>query len=248
MKTNNISITIITKNAERHLEKVLYAAQQISDDIIVMDSFSGDKTNEIAKSYNVNYFQNEFKSYGKQKNLANSKAKYEWILSLDADEVLSDKLIEELQKLDLVSSKIYSIPFVNIYCGKQIRYGRWKNEKHVRLFEKSKVTWNESAVHESLNYDKNNVVRLKSPILHYSMNSKLEHLEKAKKYSLMGALALKSRNKKATFVKLYINPVFRFVKDYFFSLGFLDGKLGFQIAWIIAQESYWKYKQLREIS
>ncbi|MCB0509245.1 MAG: glycosyltransferase family 2 protein [Chitinophagales bacterium] len=248
MKRNKISIAIITKNAEKHLNKVLDAAKLLSDDIIVLDSYSTDKTQEIAQSYELKFLAATFKSYGNQKNLANSMAKYDWILSIDADEVLSQALIQEILELELKTSKVYSIPFQNMYCGKLIRFGRWKNEKHVRLFEKDKVKWNESEVHESLDYDKRNILFLKSPILHYSMDSKAIHLDKAKKYSKIGAEVLKSKKKKSSIIKLYLNPVFRFVKDYFFSLGFLDGKLGFQIAWIIAKETYWKYKRLKEIS
>jgi hypothetical protein len=110
------------------------------------------------------------------------------------------------------------------------------------------VQWDENAVHEGLFLKDLKKVKLRHPIYHYSMNSKAEHLAKAHAYAKMGASKLKLQDKKATFLKLYINPFYRFVKDYFFSMGFLDGKLGFQIAVIIAKESYWKYKNLKDIS
>ena len=244
---NNISIVIITFNAETTLAKVLSQAKKLSEDIVIVDSGSTDRTIKICKSNEVKFIHQEWLGFGLQKNLGNNIAKNNWILSIDADEVICNSLIEELMDLDLNPDKVYDIPFTNIYCGKEIKFGRWRNESHVRLFNKTKVQWNENKVHESLLYDKNEVVKLKGKILHYSMNSKAEHLAKAKKYAKLGAQRLHAEGKKATFVKLYINPVFRFVKDYFFTLGILDGKLGFQIALIIAKETYWKYSALRDL-
>lgn len=244
---NNISIVIITLNAETSLAKVLRQAKKLSDDIIVIDSGSTDKTESICKNNKAQFIHQDWLGFGLQKNLGNNKAINDWILSIDADEVLSNQLIEELKQINLNKSKVYDIPFTNIYCGKEIKFGRWRNESHIRLFNKTQVKWNENKVHEALIYNKSEVIKLKGKILHYSMNSKAEHLAKAKKYAQLGAQRLHAEGKKASFTKIYINPAFRFVKDYFFSLGFLDGKLGFQIATIIAKETYWKYAALREL-
>lgn len=242
-----ISIVIISFNAARTIENVLRSALQLSNDVVVLDSKSSDQTKEICLKYSVNFQEQDWLGYGKQKNIANAFAKHDWILSLDADEVLSETLMQELRVQELENGKAYQIRFQNIYCGKQIHFGRWKNEKHVRLFHKKEVSWNENAVHERLKLEKVVIHSLTGFIQHYSMNSKAEHYAKAKKYALMGAEKLKKQGKKATFVKQYINPIFRFVKDYFFSLGFLDGKLGFQIAFIIAKETYWKYQNLKKL-
>lgn len=243
-----LSIIIITLNAERTLAQVLEKAIFVSDDIVVIDSGSSDKTKSIAQSFDVSFYQKEWGGFGAQKNFGNLKAKYDWILSVDADEVLSTKLSVELSNLVLTNEKaVYSIPFINNYCGKYIKYGRWKNERHVRLFNRKQVSWNENQVHEGLIFPKNRVIDLKGHITHFSMASSMEHLLKAKRYAEMGALKLQQQGKKASFHKLYLNPIYRFVKDYFFSLGFLDGKLGFQIARIISLETYWKYKRLKEL-
>lgn len=244
---NNISVVIISFNAEKTIEKVLDQALLLSDDIVVIDSLSTDKTKEICLTKNIHYKEQNWLGFGPQKNLGNQQAKNNWILSIDADEVLSNELINELKSLSLDTNTVYNIPFKNIYCGQEIKYGRWKNEHHIRLFNKAKVNWDDKEVHESLVLNNASVKKLKNDIYHYSMNSKVEHLAKAKKYALLGAEKLHKEGKKATFIKLYINPVFRFIKDYFFSLGFLDGKLGFQIAVIIAKETYWKYAALRDL-
>ena len=243
-----LSIVIISFNSSRKLKEVLEQATKLSDDIVVVDSGSIDRTKEICKEFQVQFYEQEWQGYGKQKNYANTKAKTDWILSLDADEVLSQALIEEIQNLELEENKAYNIPFRNIYCNQEIRFGRWKNEHHVRLFNRKEVQWDENAVHEGLILMNQKKEHLKNPIYHYSMDSKAEHIAKALHYAKMGAQKLKLKGRKATFIKLYINPFYRFVKDYFFSLGFLDGRLGFQVALIIAKESYWKYKNLKEIT
>ena len=245
---SSISIVIISYNASRKISEVLKQARKLSEDIVVLDSGSTDNTKELCTTFNVNFQNQAWLGYGKQKNLANSYAQNDWILSLDADEVLSEELIQELKTKTLSPGKVYEIPFRNIYCHKEIRFGKRKNEKHIRRFNRTEVQWDEAAVHEGLIWNGMDKIKLKGKIFHHSMESKSAHLSKAKHYARIGAEKLKAKGKKATFLKLYINPLYRFVKDYFFSLGFLDGKLGFQIALIIAKESYWKYKNLKEIS
>lgn len=244
---NNISVVIISFNAEKTIRPVLQAASCLSEDIVVVDNGSTDQTKAICKEYQANFYHMDWRGYGAQKNYANSLAKSEWIISIDADEVMSEKLINELKTQSLDMNFVYSIPFVNSYCGKLIKFGRWQNERHVRLFPRSKVNWNEEAVHEGLSYDGMGVYLLKHNIIHYSMASKSEHIAKAKLYAQMGAQRMHAQQKKAGLIKRFINPVFRFVMDYLVFFGFLDGKLGFQIACITAKETYWKYKYLKNM-
>lgn len=244
---SNVSVVIICKNAESTIKQVLEKACMCSNDVVVMDSFSTDDTKKIAAEFPITWVEQTWLGYSAQKNKANEHAKYSWVLSIDTDEVLSEALIEELKSLSFEKGSVYSIPFENIYCGKKIRFGRWQGERHIRLFNKEEVQWNEDAVHEGLNIQNQAILYLKHPILHYSMQTKEEHLNKAEKYAMLGAERLKIQGKKATFIKRFINPPFRFFKDYVLSLGFLDGKLGFQIATIQAKEVFWKYKKLKEL-
>lgn len=245
---SKISVVIITLNAAQHLDQVLSKAEEVSDDIVVVDSGSTDRTETICQTHKVRFYKQVWQGYGPQKNKANSLAKNEWVLSLDGDEVMTDKLVHEIQSLPLAQNTVYEIPFRNFYAGKVIKFGRWRGERHVRLFPKSKVEWNENAVHEGLHISQLEVESLQHKIIHYSMADKEEHLSKAKKYARMGAIRLHEANKKSTFLKRYINPIFRFIMDYFIFLGFLDGSLGFQIALITAKETYWKYKHLKALS
>ena len=245
---NDISIVIISLNAEKFILQVLDRAKMLSNDIVVVDSGSSDKTEKYCKEYELSFSIKKWSGYGAQKNYGNSLARHDWILSLDTDEIMTEELVREISQLTLDAHVVYSIPFANSYCGKLIRFGRWRNEHHARLFHKSSVSWNEEAVHEGLNIAHKRQVNLNHKIIHYSMSSKAEHLTKAEKYALMGAKNLFKAGRKSTIIKQYINPVFRFVLDYFIFLGFLDGRLGFQIAWITAKETYWKYKHLKNMS
>lgn len=246
---SKISVVIITFNAENTLSKVLAQAKKLTDEIVVVDSFSTDKTEEIAKKFEGNFYKKKWEGYGLQKNYANNLANNNWVLSIDADEILSNELIAEVKTLNLNDENtVYNIPFKNNYCGKIIKHGRWKSEHHVRLFNKKTVSWNTNQVHEGLNLSGIKIINLKNPIFHFSMQSKEQHIAKAKKYAEMGASRMYKQGKKATFIKQYINPVFRFINDYIFRLGFLDGKLGFQLAYIISKETYWKYNKLAKLN
>ena len=245
---NKLSVVIITYNAERKLEEVLKQVKKVSDDIILVDSGSDDRTLSIAQQYQTTTYKKDWLGYGTQKNFGNEQAVNDWILSIDSDEVLSDQLIEELKHLHLEESKVYCIPFVNYYCGKIIRHGRWRNERHVRLFQRSKVSWNKDGVHEGLTIGDAEIVSLKNYIIHFSMNSKEMHIKKANHYAKIGAEKLFQQGKKSSVVKRFVNPVFRFFMDYILYQGFLDGRLGFQIALISAKETYWKYKHLNKLN
>ena len=246
---SKISVVIITFNAERVLEKVLTQAKKLTKEIVVVDSFSTDKTEAIATEFEVNFHKKEWEGYGSQKNYANDLASNNWVLSIDADEVLSNELINEINTLNLSDENTaFNIPFKNNYCGKLIKHGRWKNEYHVRLFNRKTTSWNTNQVHEGLNLSGIKIIDLKNPIFHFSMQSKEQHIAKAKKYAEMGAKKMHKQGKKATFIKQYINPIFRFINDYIFRLGFLDGKLGFQLAYIISKETYWKYSKLAKLN
>ena len=113
---NKLSVVIITYNAERKLEEVLKQVKKVSDDIILVDSGSSDRTLSIAQQYQTSIYTKDWLGYGTQKNFGNDQAVNDWILSIDSDEVLSDQLIQELKHLHLEEGKLYSIPFTNYYC------------------------------------------------------------------------------------------------------------------------------------
>jgi len=246
----NISIVIITFNEASNIERCILAAQQLSSDIVVVDSYSSDETEVICKKMGVRFFQKKWIGYSDQKNYGNSKAEHDWILSIDADEELSPELIANIKTLfdKSVLHDAYNINFITRYCGKWIKHGKWYPEKHTRLFNKKSINWNQNEVHEGLSISNDhNVGKLKGLIRHYTINSIGEHLQKVNHYSTLGAEKMFRKGKRASFIKLYISPFVRFIVDYFFRLGFLDGFQGFCIAMITAHESFLKYAKLREI-
>ncbi|HHZ82359.1 MAG TPA: glycosyltransferase family 2 protein [Flavobacteriales bacterium] len=209
-----LSTVIITLNEKRNIERCVLSAQKVSDEVIVVDSFSTDRTEEICRQIGVRFFQEEWKGYSAAKNFGNSLATNEWILSLDADEEITDVLAEEIRvALNKNDREAYWIPRMTNYCGKWIKHGGWYPEKHIRLFRKTNVRWNEDEVHEDVEIT-GETGTLKNPMLHYSIRSISEHVQKAEKYSTLSALKMKRKGKRASFVKLYLGPLFKFWNDY----------------------------------
>lgn len=246
----NLSVTIITYNEAKNIERCIQSVKAIANDIVVIDSFSTDNTLAIAKELGANVFNQPFNGYGESKNLGNQKAKNDWILSIDADEVLDKKLLKNILDLKgkLNNNTVYEFSRLNNYCGKWIRFGAWRSDNKIRIFNKKAVKWNLAEVHENLLIPENFVVeKLKGKLLHYSYATVASHLNKIEKYSTLGAEEAYKKGKQASFIKIYFSPVFRFVRDYIFMLGFLDGKFGFIIAKLTAKEVYLKYKKLMEL-
>ncbi len=248
---NKFSIVIITFNEEKIIEKCITACQKVSNDIVVIDSFSTDKTEEICKQLGVHFIQQKWLGYSQQKNFGNTKTKNDWILSIDADEILTEDFIKEIQALQFSNAKnIYKICRLNNYCQQWIKHGRWYPEWRNRLFNKQFVEWNGDIVHENLSAKKGgflndfSFIKINGNVFHYSMQSKKEHLEKAEKYATLSAQKMNAKNQKATFIKRFLSPASRFLVDFFLKFGFLDGKLGYQIAKISAFETYLKYSKL----
>jgi len=228
----NISVVLITFNEENKICKTIEAISSLTNDIIVIDSFSSDTTKATCEELGVTFIQQTWAGYGNQKNTGHAYAKHDWILSIDADEVVSSELLHELKLLTFSSEKqVFNIPFKTYFCNTLIKYGGWNPQFHIRLFNKKVTEWDSLAVHETLKSSSDiEVVTLKGTIHHYSYDSIEDYIAKSEKYTDLFARRLKERGKKATFIKVTLSPVFTFIKEYFFKLGFLDGAMGFKIA------------------
>lgn len=244
-----LSVVIITLNEEKNIGRCLESVKKIADDIVVVDSGSTDKTGAICKSYGARVILHEFEGYVHQKNFANAQAKYDHVLSLDADEVLSDELFLSVQKAkEHFDADGYTMNRLTNYAGKWIHHSGWYPDVKLRLFDRSKGEWTGLLVHEKFElYEKGRVKHLKGDLFHYSFNSVEEHEKQAENFALLGAQAYFEQGKKASLFKITAAPIVRFVRDYFFKLGFLDGKEGFIICRISARATYLKYKKLREM-
>jgi glycosyltransferase involved in cell wall biosynthesis len=250
MPTTKISAVIITFNEEQHIARCLQSALQVADEVIVMDSRSTDRTPEICKSFNVKFVSTDWKGFSATKNEGNQMATYEYILSLDADECLDGELIREIKHLkEQHLQAVYSVNRLTNYCGKWIRFSGWNPDWKVRLFPKNLVKWNDAIVHEELELPQQiEVVALKGRLLHYSYSSTAQHRQRADKYSLLTAQKYASQGRKSTIASPYFAAIGRFASMYFLKMGFLDGKAGFQIAWISAKSNALKYKELHRLT
>jgi glycosyltransferase involved in cell wall biosynthesis len=241
-----ISAVIITHNEEKNIKRCLESLVNIADEIIIVDSFSTDRTREICSQYSVNFIESEWLGYSASKNFGNEQASHAYILSLDADEELSEELINSIQKEKSNGlSGAYSFNRLSNYCGKWIRHGDWYPDRKMRLWNKSDGQW-VGDIHEKVNLNSNKIKHLKGDLHHFSYYHISQHIDQINKYSTLSAQDLFERNKKAGFIKLVFSPLVQFISGYFIKLGFLDGFYGFTIAVNTAYGTFLKYAKLKE--
>jgi glycosyltransferase involved in cell wall biosynthesis len=245
-----VSIVIITHNEVENILSCINACKLISDDIIIIDNESTDGTPKAGRSSDCRVFNEYWDGYGANKNKGIRHAKYDWILSIDADEVPDLELIRSLHEANLGDPLIvYDIRFISYYGNKPVRFGSWGRDHHIRLFNRILVKWNEPPVHESLVMPSAiQVKKLKGHIHHHSVKDFNEGFSKTLHYARLGAQKYFNEGKKATAIKLYLAPAFHFFKNYIAYLGLLDGRRGFNIARMISRHTYLKYRILRKMS
>jgi len=250
MSEIKLSAVIITYNEEKNIARCLDSLQGVADEIIVIDSHSTDKTESIARAYGVIFIEKDWDNFSLAKNFGVSKATYDYILSLDADEALSQELKNALleEKKDN-KFQAYYLKRLTQYCGKWIRHCGWYPDYKIRLWDRNLGKW-QGTVHETLQFNKAIAVgKLHGDLLHYSFNSIKEHIDKANRFSEISAKEVVQEGKKVTIIyHLVLNPLFTFVSKYIFRLGFLDGYYGFIICVISAFSNFLKYSKIRALS
>jgi glycosyltransferase involved in cell wall biosynthesis len=241
-----ISVVIITYNESIILEKTLKAAAQVANEIIIVDSGSTDSTLEIAQKFDAKIVHQPWIGFGPQKKVGVAHAMHQYILAIDADEVLSDALIKEIKVAQNGKmADAYQMQFSNYYFGKFLKYGMEHPLKKIRLFNKQKINWDDKQVHESLIIaPESEIAHFKNYIHHYTYHTIEQYLLKANHYTTIGANALFSKGKKASISKIVFSPIFTFIKSYFFKRGFLDGLHGFIVAIFNAHTNFLKYVKL----
>lgn len=246
MLIENISCVIIVKNAASTITKTLESLKSFSD-VVVYDNGSNDGTLEIVKNYsNVNLVQGDFLGFGPTKNLACTFAKNEWVLSLDADEVLSDEFIKNISLLELNNKNIYSILRENYYKDVHVKHC-WGNDIIVRLFNRTKTSFTDEKVHEKVIEKGFNVVQIDGSVLHFPYSTITDFIIKLDRYSSI--FANDNRDKKSSSpTKAFFNALFSFFKTYFLKRGFLDGYAGLVIAFSHMATNFYKYIKLYELN
>jgi glycosyltransferase involved in cell wall biosynthesis len=242
-----ISVVIITFNEEKNLDRCLRSIQDVAGEVIIADSFSTDKTVEIANRYNAKVIQQKFLGYGGQKNFATAAASHDWILSLDADEALTPDLRKEIKQIkNNTTFPAYEMPRLTGYCGQWIHHSGWYPDKQTRLYNRTRGKWVERKVHEYWATDNNEPIGLlKGDLLHYSFSSISEHLGKIEKYTELSAREAVSKKKKVSVFKMLFSPFWHFFNEYFIRLGFLDGYNGYVICKLSAYSAFLKCTKIR---
>lgn len=243
----SLAVVIITLNEERNIGRCLDAIRDLADEIIVLDAFSTDSTQEICTKHpaKVRFVQREWQGYSASKNYLNSLVSSDYILSLDADEVISEALYQELlaEKKNGFSGT-YSVNRLTNYLGRWIRHSGWFPDIKPRLFPKEGSHWDGAFVHEVLISPPSPEQVFKGVLEHYSYYSYADHRARADKYSYLTAQKFHAAGKKVGPLKPYLSAIGRFFAMYVIKLGFLDGWAGFKIAQISAQSNVVKYKEL----
>jgi glycosyltransferase involved in cell wall biosynthesis len=242
-----ISATILTKNSEKYIEKVLKSLEWC-DEVVVLDSGSTDATLDIARSFancRVHVLEGEFLGFGLMHQKMSALAKNDWILSVDSDEVVSDELKAELQNLAADKNSVYMIPSKNYFNGKHIYSCGWYPDYKARFFNKSVTDFNAEAVHENVVLEGRSVVYLKSAFLHYSYDGVDDFLKKMHLYSSLFARQNVGK-KSASPAKAVLRALWAFIKTYILKGGIRQGYEGFVISAYNAQTTFWKYIKLYE--
>lgn len=245
-----LSVVIITYNEEKNIERCLLSVKEIADEIVVLDSFSKDKTREICEKHGVKFFEHAFDGHIQQKNRAITYASNEHVLSLDADEALDPTLINSIKevKKNFIKDGYYMNRLTN-YCGHWVKHCGWYPDTKLRLWDRRKGEWRGINPHDKYElFDGHkNTTNLKGDILHYSYYSLEDHYKQVEYFTNIASKAYFEKGKSAPAYKLFVNPIAKFVDHYLLHLGFLDGKAGFLISKISAYATYLKYKKLREL-
>lgn len=244
-----ISLVVITFNEEKNIARCLESAQGIVDEIVVLDSFSTDRTKEICLHYGAKFYQHQFDGHIEQKNRAITYASYPHILSLDADEVLSDTLRESIKKVKTNwQADGYYFNRLTNYCGKWIKHCGWYPDRKLRLWDSRKGKWGGLNPHDKYILETGAKQQfIKGDLLHYSYHSITEHSKQADNFTNITAKIAFVRGKRSSILKIWLFPKWKFVRDYFFKRGFLDGYYGYIVCKISAHATFLKYTKIKQL-
>ena len=243
-----ISATIITFNEERNIARAIESLR-CCDEIVVVDSGSVDRTIEIAGKLGARVVEEPWHGYAAQKNFATEQATFDWILSIDADEALTEGLEAEIWQLKKLGPDCdaYTMPRLAQYLGRWILHSGWYPDRKVRLFNRNFAKWAGDFVHESVQAS-GKVGHLEGNLLHFTCTSLSEHLKSMDGYTTLAAEQMVSQGAKVTVGQILLDPLWTFWKTYIFQQGFLDGFEGLAIAYMAAFYTFMKYAKARNMS
>lgn len=241
-----LSVVIITYNEEKNIERCLNSLKPVADEIIVLDSFSSDRTVDLARKHGARVWQEPFRGYIEQKNRAIELASYNYIMSIDADEAID----AELQKAIATAKQTFKYSAYRMkrctnHCGRFIRHGTWYPDRKIRLFDKRVACWGGLNPHDKIVFSNATAVKqLPGEILHYSFATIDEHIAKNDRFSSIVAKSYYKAGRKTNLFRVIVHPAWSFMYGFFLRKGFMDGAQGFVIAWNQARYTYQKHKKL----
>jgi glycosyltransferase involved in cell wall biosynthesis len=243
-----ISATIITFNEQANIARAIESLR-CCDEVVVVDSGSDDRTVEIATNLGARVLEMQWRGYAGQKNFASDSAAYDWILSIDADEALSESLDAEIMRIKKQGPAFdgYTMPRMAQYLGRWILHSGWYPDRKVRLFNRAKASWVGEYVHESVTV-RGSIGHLDSAILHYTCASLSEHLRTMDRYTTLAAEQLIAEKQRVGWRELLGNPLWTFFSTFVLKRGFLDGMEGLAIAYMAALYNFLKYAKARFMS
>lgn len=244
-----ISVVIITFNEERNIGRCIDSVAGIADEVVVIDSFSTDNTKEIVLSKGARFIEHAFEGHIEQKNWAIDQATYPYILSLDADEALSNELNNAI--LEVKENWIHDGYFFNRltnYCGKWIRHCGWYPDRKLRLWDSRKGAWGGVNPHDRFIMDADSsTAYLKGDLFHYSFYTISQHEAQVNKFTDISSYAAFQKGKKSNLLKVLLNPKWKFFRDFIIKRGFMDGYYGYVVCKISAHAKFLKYVKIRSL-
>ena len=245
-----LSAVIITYNEEKKIERCINSLKSVADEIVVVDSFSTDRTEEICLKHGAIFSKHPFEGYIEQKNHALTCASNDYILSIDADEALSEELKQSILKVK-TNWKYDGHYFnrFNNYCGQWIHHSNWYPDQKLRLFDRRKGRWGGTNPHDRFILTKGGTKKhLKGDLLHWVLSTYEDHIDKANKFSTIAAEEAFKKGRNASIFTILSHAMWRFVKSYVVRLGILDGYNGFVISSFSSYTVFLKYIKLRQMN
>ena len=239
---SQLSVIIITRNEAANIEACLRSVS-FADEVVVLDSGSGDGTPDIARRLGaLVHASGDWPGFGPQKNRALELASFPWVLSLDADERVSSELAGQIQTVVAANKdQAFEIPRLTQFCGRWIHHCGWTPDPVLRLFKRGTARFSDDLVHERVLLVQGAPARLTQPLLHYSYPTPSHYWRKLEQYSQAWAQQRFARGQKTSMLRAALAGVVAFLRSYLFRLGFLDGAMGFAVCAMQAQAAFGKY-------